>query len=467
VFVDVDRASANSAVCMSDPSTEPPARASSARLADFPFAARRLPFFYGWVVVFAATVAMLCSIPGQTIGVSVFTEPVLAATGLDRVGFSNAYLVGTVGSALLLPRAGALIDRIGVRFTAASAAVALALVVNGLANVDAIAATLATTLGIERVTAAFAALTVLFVGLRFSGQGVLMLASNTMLGRWFDRRRGIVAAISSTVVAFGFASAPPFLEAWVSASGWRGTWIQIGWIELVFAAGLILVLFRETPESCGLHVDGLPPGDDDGQERLDRVAVTRREAMRTGAFWALTLGLALQGLVLTGFSLHIVDLGAAAGLTDTQALAVFLPIAFVGTALGPGLGWLIDRVQVRSLMVSFGVCQAVGFAALAHLGSTPGFVLAAIGLGAAQGHFSVLSAVGYPRFFGRVHLGAVAGAGMAIVVGGTALGPSLLAWSRASTGSYAPALYLLATTPLLVSVLAVLRPHPNDRVRRG
>ena len=42
------------------------------------------------------------SAPGQTIGVSVFTESLLDATGLSRVEFSNAYLMGTLASGLLL-----------------------------------------------------------------------------------------------------------------------------------------------------------------------------------------------------------------------------------------------------------------------------------------------------------------------------------------------------------------------------
>lgn len=58
--------------------------------ADVPFAPRRVPFFYGWVVVAAATSGVLFSIPGQTMGVSVFTDSLLEATGLGRLAFSNA-----------------------------------------------------------------------------------------------------------------------------------------------------------------------------------------------------------------------------------------------------------------------------------------------------------------------------------------------------------------------------------------
>ena len=73
---------------------------------DFPFRPSAFPFYYGWIVLAASTVGMVMSAPGQTIGVSVFTESLLEVTGLSRVEFSNAYLMGTLASGLMLPYAG-------------------------------------------------------------------------------------------------------------------------------------------------------------------------------------------------------------------------------------------------------------------------------------------------------------------------------------------------------------------------
>ena len=49
-----------------------------------PFAPSRLPFFYGWVIVFAATIGSIFSIPGQTMGFSVFTDVLIEELGLSR-----------------------------------------------------------------------------------------------------------------------------------------------------------------------------------------------------------------------------------------------------------------------------------------------------------------------------------------------------------------------------------------------
>ena len=59
------------------PVTQPAAhRPSTLRVMrpDFPFRPSAFPFYYGWIVLFASTVGLVMSAPGQTIGVSVVTE---------------------------------------------------------------------------------------------------------------------------------------------------------------------------------------------------------------------------------------------------------------------------------------------------------------------------------------------------------------------------------------------------------
>ena len=62
------------------------------RLANFPFDPARLPFFYGTVVLVCGTLGVLVSAPGQTVGVSVFTDFLIqsspAVTQLDQLCIS-------------------------------------------------------------------------------------------------------------------------------------------------------------------------------------------------------------------------------------------------------------------------------------------------------------------------------------------------------------------------------------------
>src|SRR5690554_8128903 len=73
------------------------------------------------------TLGAWASLPGQTVGVSTFTDPVKDALGLSRDQFSIAYMLGTILSSLLISRAGRWFARYGARAVAAGAALALAL----------------------------------------------------------------------------------------------------------------------------------------------------------------------------------------------------------------------------------------------------------------------------------------------------------------------------------------------------
>ena len=63
----------------------------------------------------ASTFGLLASIPGQTMGVGVFSEYLISKTGLNRIELSFSYMVGTILSSLVLPFAGKLLDGIGAR----------------------------------------------------------------------------------------------------------------------------------------------------------------------------------------------------------------------------------------------------------------------------------------------------------------------------------------------------------------
>ena len=91
--------------------------------------------------------------------------------------------------------------------------------------------------------------------------------------------------------------------------------------------------------------------------------------------------------------------------------------------------------------------QALGYASTTALDTPVGFALAVLGLGVAGGFFGPLSSVALPRFFGRLHLGAIAGVQSMMMVIGSALGPSALALSHDFAGGYAPGLYAMRRAP--------------------
>src|SRR5215468_3829197 len=75
----------------------------------------RLPFYYGWVNVVVAAVAMSATLPGRTYGLGLVKEPLRAELKIDDLRFNTLnFWAIVVGAAVVLP-VGWLIDRAGTR----------------------------------------------------------------------------------------------------------------------------------------------------------------------------------------------------------------------------------------------------------------------------------------------------------------------------------------------------------------
>lgn len=426
-------------------------------LGNRPFDPRRVPFYYGWVVVVAGTLGAIASVPGQTAGVSVFTDDLISTTGLTRLQLAIAYLIGTGTSGTLLGAGGRAIDRYGSRVVAFGATVGLALTLTGLSFV-----------GSMSTAVALVVMSIGFGCLRFSGQGLLTLASRTMVAQWFDRRRGVVTALSSACVSFAFAASPALLLALIDANGFRTAW-RIMAVALVAVVGtVIFVFYRVSPEAAGIEIDGrgrtqIPDAaaHDAAAAPVAKVVIgsdgdaTRSQALRDVRFWALTIPVAAMSSTGTAITFHIVDLGAELGMTDDEIVRIFVPIAFVSVPITLLTGWLTDRATPLLIAAAMAAAQLVMYPMVGFLDTTWGAVAAIITWGISQGCFSSLTSAAMPKVFGRRHLGAISGAQMSAMVIGSAIGPALFALVQSITGEYRVALWVSMTAPAVGLLLAV------------
>ncbi|MEQ8878148.1 MAG: hypothetical protein RLQ12_00875, partial [Cyclobacteriaceae bacterium] len=152
---------------------------------NYPFNPAKWPFFYGWMILVWGTIGMLMSIPGQTMGVSVFTESLLDELVVNRDQLSIAYMLGTMGSAFLLPWVGRLYDRVGARPIAITAGIGLGTVLLYLSQVDRITEFFQSE---PSVALTFILIFLGFMFLRFTGQGVITMVSRNMMMKWFEKR---------------------------------------------------------------------------------------------------------------------------------------------------------------------------------------------------------------------------------------------------------------------------------------
>src|ERR687894_402705 len=86
-------------------------------------------YYYGWVSVALAALAMVGTLPGRTQGLGLITEGLIADLGIDRVAFAQINLWATLAGAAFALGVGRLIDRFGSRAVLAAVAFALGAVV--------------------------------------------------------------------------------------------------------------------------------------------------------------------------------------------------------------------------------------------------------------------------------------------------------------------------------------------------
>lgn len=434
----------------------------------FPFRPARLPIFYGWWILVVSSLGIVASIPGQTMGFSVFTPILSEELGLSLSSISTAYLIGTVLAGLFLPQVGRWFDQLGARVMGTLACVVMGCGLLYLSQVDAVAQLASSQIpALPPHASSFAAITVGFFGLRFTGQGTLTMTCRSMLGKWFNSKRGLALSISGIVVSFSFSIAPRVLDLGIEHLGWRETWWIMGCGLITGIAAFVWLFFRDNPESCGLHMDGIPPDQVKEETHEDLIIYrefTRAEALRTVPFWIFNLVIGLHSFVVTGYTFHVVAIAEDLAIPRATILAAFVPASLLGIAISLFLGWISSRVRLKYLLA---VLTLGGF--LFSLG--PAFRLPGteqyliLGLGLSSGTFGILSGMVWPRFFGRKHLGAISGVNMATMVYGSAAAPLCFSLCHDLLGSFQTLFMLTATLYAVASVSTRWADNPQRRLK--
>jgi OFA family oxalate/formate antiporter-like MFS transporter len=424
-----------------------------------PFSPSRWPFFYGWMILFWGIVGIILSVPGQTTGVSAFIEPLIKDLGIGRFEISIAYGIGTFCSSFLITPSGKLFDRIGARWMAFASCLILGFVLLALSQADHFAEIFTRILP-EQI-GLVSLLSFLFFALRLSGQGVLTMSSRNMVMKWFDHHRGIVSGISGAAVAFSFSYTPTVFSEMITVRGWSGTWSLLGILLILVFAPLLLLFFRDNPEASGLVPDGNKQTSKDRKEPVRR-QFTLPEARRTLPFWAFTLTISLQALVLTANTFHIESIFTRAGMEGSEGFAVFPPIAFISIAVTLLGGWLSDRTELRWLLMVMLAAMSVNLIGLAWLAPGWPIICLIIGGGISNGLFGILMSVTWPRFYGREHLGAISGFCMTFMVIFSAIGPAIYSGVLKFTQGYALGNLVCLAVALLLLILAFRARNPQN-----
>ena len=414
---------------------------------------RRLPFFYGWVILAATCCAGFARAGGGVAILSIFVAPMTAHFGWSRTAISGAASVGGLIAALASPRLGRLLDRAGARMILTAAVLTTGLACAALS-----------------LTQSLTVFYLLYCIIRMNFAGPFDLGIYGAVNNWFIARRATANAIATTAQMAGLVALPLIAQTAIVLYGsWRAGWIAVG--LAVIAVGFLpsALLIVRAPEDVGLRPDHRAPPTSPAPTPSTTTAqphptpelhFTRPQALRTRAFWLLALFTVFAYPVQAGVSLHQAAYLVERGLSPTTAATIVGAFSFASGCGSLGFGFLPRWMKVRHRLAAVGALQAVGVLGLLAAATTPEYYAAAAIFGLGIGGVLMLPPVAWADYYGRGSYGAIRGVALPFQVLAQAAGPLLSGVLRDATGNYNLSLECFATLSVFGMVAALLARPP-------
>ena len=407
--------------------------------------------FYGWRMVGAATGMQFLQAALVNNAFGAYVAVLAEERGWSKTALSGAAALQQMEAALLGPVLGWLLDRFGPQVFIRAGIFFLGGGLMLLSTVDSLAGF-------------YGAFVVIAVGSSLAG----FFPLNVALIHWFERFRARALSSMSLGLAFGGIATP--VVAWsLQTYGWRPTAFYSGVLAIVIGFPLAMVM-RNKPEEYGLKVDGLP--ERTSAAELERTMggtprpitrdFTAREALRTPAFWLLSLG---HGFAL--FTVHTVLVHAITHLKEglgysiaTAAMVMALVTAF--QIVGVMVGWAIgDRFDKRRISAACMLAHAAGLLLLTYAFHMWMLVAFAVLHGTAWGLRGPFMQAIRADFFGRAAIGMILGLSYMIIIIGQMGGPLIAGAFADAHGNYRFGFTLLAVLAGLGSFFFLLAKKPS------
>ncbi|NYT63325.1 MFS transporter [Alcaligenaceae bacterium] len=303
-------------------------------------------WYFGWNIVAAATLLTLLTV-GMRMGIGPFFLPMTEDLGFSRSLLSGIIAIGMLCYGLGMPLAGYLVSKHGTR------------PVLLLGNAVVVASSIWTVYARDPVSFLLSFGILLSIGLALASPVTL----TPVLARWFVRRRGMALFFISTGSMAGIAIVTPLLTSAIQAVGWQATILGFAAIYTLFTVPLALFVIRDNAPQ---HADQTPEqvAAMPASSHASTASLKLGEAMLTGPFWIITIG-----LFACGFSMNLLGTHGIPMLTDhgfdatTSSLGIGL-IGLVAIFSTLVLGRISDVVPRKKLLAVIYFVRGLGFFAL-------------------------------------------------------------------------------------------------------
>ena len=355
--------------------------------------------FYGWWLV-GLSMFML-TLMSLTIfqGLGIFIVALERQFGWSRTTVTGAFSLARVQGAVIGPVEGFLIDRLGSRrmisigYTTMGVGFVLLSQVNSLWQF-------------------YLTFIVITLGSGLGG----WLAMISLVNNWFIRRRSMAMATAMSGVHLGGLLVPVMALA-IESHGLRWATFGIG-VFLLATVAPVTKMIRNRPEDYGLRPDGDSPQIETSTRAAqprssapaaDTPEFTARQALRTRAFWALTVVHVSSSVSIVTLAIHLVpklvDLGlslSGAGVVVLTYTVIALPSQFVA-------GYVADRLPKEPVIFVFLMLQASSIMVIAVAETVPMAFLFAVLFGIGFGGRITLLTTIRGEYFGRKSFATIMG----------------------------------------------------------
>jgi sugar phosphate permease len=344
--------------------------------------------------------------------------------GWSKTALSGAAALQQMEVALLGPVLGWLIDRFGPKVFVRAGIVVFG---SGLCLLS----------QVQTLPAFYGAFVVIALGSSLCG----FFPLNVALIHWFERKRARALSAMSIGLAFGGIIVPLVAQS-LTTFGWRATALASGLLAIAVGMPLALVI-RNSPRDHGETVDGISEEKSSSETTRESETppatrdFTAREALRTQAFWLISLG---HGFAL--FVVHAVSVHAITHLKEGlgySVAAASLVISLVTTCQIGGvlLGWAIgDRYKKRLIAAACMLAHGAALLILTYAVSLWMVVAFAVLHGTAWGLRGPMMQAMRADYFGRSSIGMILGLSFMIIVVGQVGGPVIPGIFADITGNY-------------------------------
>lgn len=408
--------------------------------------------FYGWWVV-AAGMVVYATLLGSHQTFGVFFKPIQTEFGWSRAVTAVAFLVAGLTQSALSPVTGILSDRYGPR-----------LVITGIAIIASTGYLLASQ--VQSQWQLYGYFVLMASGMTF------WVPLQTMVSRWFTRRRGLVLGLTGIGGGLGQAVWPPLAQLLIDNFGWRRAYIIMGAILALVVISAAQIL-RGTPKEVGLRPYGEADIDRDRDGNRQKVvnipavapAFNLQQALHTKAFWMILVGISTGSFTLQMTWIHLVPYvtDPGIGLSAVVGATLLSTIGWSNMAGKVILGNLSDRIGSHATLALCYGCAGLSMIWLIFARELWGLYLFAAVLGFFYGGWIPMQAAFAGSIFGLSSMGAILGA---LQMGTSIAGPTgaiVAGYIYDVTGSYYIAFLIGAALFFNAATLVFLVRKPHVR----